>query len=226
VGELVANLLRFGVIEDLSQIHLIGFSLGAHVAGWAGNTTERITGSKVARVTGLDPAGPLFYANIKHFSGRDLSKEDGLAVDVLHTSYGTYGKAAKLGHADFFANYENIIPQVQPYCLRMLKSKRPVQVCSHNLATVFFSMSILHEMQACKCAFGVKSLLCRKTCTHSALFGEPWDKIQEGTFFLDIPKKLFLEEPEDVERASYTGARVNRGWDRRRGNSLRSSRRY
>ncbi len=38
---------------DLGQVHIMGFSLGAQVAGFIGH---RLNG-RVARVTGLDPAG-------------------------------------------------------------------------------------------------------------------------------------------------------------------------
>ena len=40
-----------------SQVHIIGFSLGCHVAGYAGEAMS----VKVRRITGLDPAGVDFY---------------------------------------------------------------------------------------------------------------------------------------------------------------------
>lgn len=38
---------------DLSQVHILGHSLGSHVAGYAG---EKLNG-QVGRITGMDPAG-------------------------------------------------------------------------------------------------------------------------------------------------------------------------
>lgn len=37
---------------NIHQIHLVGISLGAHVAGFAGNHIERTSGKKVDRITG------------------------------------------------------------------------------------------------------------------------------------------------------------------------------
>uniref|UniRef100_A0A671LPP4 Lipoprotein lipase n=1 Tax=Sinocyclocheilus anshuiensis TaxID=1608454 RepID=A0A671LPP4_9TELE len=68
----------------LEKVHLLGYSLGAHVAGVAGNLTNnkvnRITVQKFLR---LDPAGPSFE-NADHL--RRLSPDDATFVDVLHTN--------------------------------------------------------------------------------------------------------------------------------------------
>ncbi len=43
----------FSLGLNSTQVHIVGFSLGAHVGGFAGN----IFNGKISRVTGLDPAG-------------------------------------------------------------------------------------------------------------------------------------------------------------------------
>ena len=65
VGNEIEKLLeRLGVVTT-SLVHCIGHSLGAHVCGFLGkNVNSKIESgifkSKLGRVTGLDPAGPLF----------------------------------------------------------------------------------------------------------------------------------------------------------------------
>ena len=44
----------------LEDIHVLGHSLGAHVAGIIGNNLKLEFGSKIGRVTGLDPAAPYY----------------------------------------------------------------------------------------------------------------------------------------------------------------------
>ncbi|KOB70747.1 Uncharacterized protein OBRU01_14791 [Operophtera brumata] len=83
------------------DIHLIGFSLGAHVAGFAGSELRNIS-----RITGLDPAGPLFEFQDPRAR---LDRSDAKFVDVIHSNgetliLGGLGAAQPLGHVDFFPN--------------------------------------------------------------------------------------------------------------------------
>ena len=55
VGKQVAILISSFVKTynvSLSQFHLIGFSLGAHVSGVAGSTLRNLEGTNVSRITG------------------------------------------------------------------------------------------------------------------------------------------------------------------------------
>lgn len=76
------------------NIHIIGHSLGAHIAGFAGKMYEKLTKTKIARITGLDPAGPCFY-----FEAPDdkLSQGDAVFIDVIHSNAGVYGYDHKIG---------------------------------------------------------------------------------------------------------------------------------
>ncbi|KAM8874745.1 lipoprotein lipase isoform 2-T2 [Spinachia spinachia] len=105
VGHEVARFIDW-IVETtnvpLENLHLIGYSLGAHVAGFAGSHATH----KVGRITGLDPAGPDFEGERAH---RRLSPDDARLVDVLHTfargSLGlSIGIQQPVGHIDIHPN--------------------------------------------------------------------------------------------------------------------------
>uniref|UniRef100_V5GL45 Putative pancreatic lipase-like enzyme n=2 Tax=Ixodes ricinus TaxID=34613 RepID=V5GL45_IXORI len=109
VGRQIAFLLK-KLTEEFpdtvlsSEVHLIGFSLGAHVAGFCGRTFTLITNKTIGRITGLDPANALFTN-----SGVHLRASDADFVDVIHTnrgqaSRGKMGIDKQCGQVDFYPN--------------------------------------------------------------------------------------------------------------------------
>ncbi|KAL0821167.1 hypothetical protein ABMA28_005786 [Loxostege sticticalis] len=126
IGRGVGQFIRFLISTaggNLNNFHLIGFSLGAHVVGNAG----RELGGRAARVTGLDPAGPMWLTN----SNR-LNRNDGVYVEAIHTDGGLSGLGigSAVANADFFPNGGNS----QPGC--------STSFCNHNRAWELFASTV------------------------------------------------------------------------------------
>lgn len=134
--------------ELLDNVHLIGHSLGAHIAGFVGKDL----GGRVGRITGLDPAGPSFDSFHKD---QRLDRGDARLVEILHTNAGQmkyikaisgllmhaftsasstsettawFGINKKLGHIDYYANNG----RVQEGCVGSL------HICDHCRAGDYY----------------------------------------------------------------------------------------
>nr|XP_037286042.1 putative endothelial lipase [Rhipicephalus microplus] len=115
------------------DVHIIGFSLGAHVAGFCGRHFLMHTRKRIGRITALDPAGPLFEG-----TNVSVSRGDADFVDVIHTNMGQlehlqFGLAASVGDVDFFPNGGS----EQPGCHRI--------ACSHQRAHELMIESITNQ---------------------------------------------------------------------------------
>ncbi|XP_011871896.1 PREDICTED: pancreatic triacylglycerol lipase isoform X4 [Vollenhovia emeryi] len=111
VGTDAAKFIDFLVKETglkTEDVHFIGHSLGAHVAGNAGGATSY---GKLSRVTGLDPALPGFHMLASEKTRLDPT--DAAFVDVIHSCGGVLGFLQPLGKADF---YPNAGTAIQPGC--------------------------------------------------------------------------------------------------------------
>lgn len=90
--------------DDLSNVHFIGHSLGSHMAGYAGHCLQNRFHLKLGRITGLDPAAPLFAETPRIVR---LDRSDADFVDVIHTDislFGGLGLRQRIGHVDFYPN--------------------------------------------------------------------------------------------------------------------------
>lgn len=168
VGAELANMLKFIEHElryDRSYFHIIGHSLGAHIAGYCG---DRLPG--LGRITALDPARPFFQHMPKSVR---LDRGDARFVDAIHSDFTpenaifllmSFGMTTPVGHADF---YPNGPPLMQPGCLRdtlisvqtgirkglqhsslsvaFLESLRYLTACDHQRSHEWFIESIVNR---------------------------------------------------------------------------------
>lgn len=147
VGKSIASVLDWLQEEEqlrLEDIHMIGYSLGAHVAGYAG----KFVSGNIGRITGLDPAGPMFEGMESH---QRLSPDDADFVDVLHTyprgALGvSIGIQEPIGHIDIYPNGGD----GQPGCslgdvISNIGNFVEVMKCEHERAVHLFVDSLMSK---------------------------------------------------------------------------------
>ncbi|XP_037043980.1 phospholipase A1-like [Bradysia coprophila] len=86
---------------NLSQLVVIGHSLGAHISGTIGRYIYANTNQKVDQIIALDPAMPLFSTFVTE-TDDCIHKSDAGWVTVIHTS--PLGIRKRLGHIDLYPN--------------------------------------------------------------------------------------------------------------------------
>ncbi|XP_008274482.1 lipase member H [Stegastes partitus] len=116
---------------SLSSIHMIGISLGAHMSGFVGSSLN----GTIGRITGLDPAGPLFTGKPPE---ERLDPTDAEFVDVLHTDIDALGFRQALGHIDFYANGGTD----QPGCPKTIFSGGSYFKCDHQRSVLLYLDSV------------------------------------------------------------------------------------
>ncbi|XP_026316589.1 pancreatic triacylglycerol lipase-like isoform X12 [Hyposmocoma kahamanoa] len=171
LGEVLASMTQSGV--DPTQIHVIGHSLGSHIAGFTGKQFTKLTGMRVGRISGLDPAGPCF----SHVDDDLRLKEtDADYVDVIHTDAGVFGLKDPVGHVDYYPN----AGAQQPNCF--------FQTCSHSRAWLYYAESVVDPkaFPALKCndwdSFKIGN--CSQDVTYISFMGHASMPGTTGLYFL------------------------------------------
>uniref|UniRef100_A0A8K9XNU6 Lipase, hepatic a n=1 Tax=Oncorhynchus mykiss TaxID=8022 RepID=A0A8K9XNU6_ONCMY len=109
-------------------VHLIGYSLGAHISGFAGSYLGGP--GKIGRITGLDPAGPLFEERM------------GLSVVIKQP----------VAHVDFYPNGGDFQPGCHPFqslmehiALHGINGFEQTVKCAHERSVYLFIDSLLNK---------------------------------------------------------------------------------
>ncbi|KAF5272691.1 hypothetical protein FQA39_LY07718 [Lamprigera yunnana] len=135
LGAFLNYLIEEGVSYD--DIHVIGHSLGAHVAAMG---ADKIRGRKIHRITGLDPAGP-GYNDVPAVYRLDPSDAD--LVDIVHTNMRFLSLSQPQGHLDFYPNGGRF----QPGCpeLSDIWTVTNSLECNHGRAYHYFAETIRNK---------------------------------------------------------------------------------
>ncbi|XP_033334507.2 pancreatic triacylglycerol lipase [Megalopta genalis] len=181
VASAIGNSLNTLVASGLNphNIHLIGHSLGGQVAASVGLYTN----FKVPRITGLDPAGPLYY------TGSYLRASDAAFVVIIHTDEGLLGQFQHSGDVDFLPNGGH---RPQPGCALVPLTKGSEINCNHRRSWRYYAESVGNPrgFLADRCNGG--GLLHEKKCDRSDVIpmGYATPSNARGTYYLKTNSKF------------------------------------
>lgn len=130
---------------DPSKIYLIGASLGAHVCGGIGKKIYELSGTKVSRITALDPAGPNFEGDIPN-AETCMTANDAAFVDVIHGDAGWYGVNSSMGSCDFWPNNGTRTQLGCPVSTAAV-SQTESNTCSHERPVRFYIESVRNTVK-------------------------------------------------------------------------------
>ncbi|KAK4299166.1 hypothetical protein Pmani_028543 [Petrolisthes manimaculis] len=159
----------------LSNIHIMGFSLGGRISGLVG---ARVKTGKIGRITGIDASYPWLppVTNEEY-----LDAEDATLVVNLRTSL--IGSRSPPAHVDFYANGGT----VQPGCQKWYYFGPVQEVCNHYLSVKLMTEAVENSdkiiFPACKCPNWES--FHNNTCTCEVInhFGLNTDPSIRGSFY-------------------------------------------
>ncbi|KAK5638650.1 hypothetical protein RI129_012945 [Pyrocoelia pectoralis] len=205
VGDRIYELQTDGVIH-VNTLKVIGHSLGAHVAGYAGQRYQNLTnGEKLSDIVGLDAASPEF-----EFKSDDqrLDASDARMVQAFHTS--TSGMSSRYGKVDVYFNYHVLFGgcgKSQPGCPTQpgvpIDSLFGTLFCEHVRSIAYYIESIQSRKflaVPCTCS-NFKANKCKNIS--SIIVGENLSPTAEdGEYYLTTTYKApFALEAQDLQES-------------------------
>ncbi|XP_041978199.1 phospholipase A1-like [Aricia agestis] len=135
LAEMLITLMENGVSPK--NMHLIGHSLGAHISGNTGNIFYEKTGQKIARITGLDPAGPCFYDSKYHLKSGSAD-----FVDAYHCNAYQLGTDKNIADVNFYVNDGVSQPKCGAPPIPDITLSSMASLCSHMACQNFFFLTV------------------------------------------------------------------------------------
>lgn len=174
-----SGIARFAFLNNIepSTVHCIGISLGAHACGFAGKLMPNLM-----RITGLDPAGPVFKA----VNATDrLDKSDAKFVDCILTSK-VFGIADPICQKNFYVNGG----VKQPKCPPDITLESGFNFCNHCRSFEYFLESIdpscVFKAVPCDSYNNYKNGKCKCSGEECSPMGYPaYQNTKPGVFFVD-----------------------------------------
>lgn len=185
----ISKLIELGA--DRSSINIVGHSLGAHVAGFAGKRLR----PRIGRITALDPAGPCFGKLFSNSAQDRLSPDDAIQVDVYHYDDDFLGLPGQHGQFDVYVNGG----AKQPGCKGNMNS-----MFQALITMVFRRNRVLSESHTRSTEVPTVQLATSQ-CQHVAYECRDWDAFKRGEcgYCDDVNSQCFLMD-FDYQYASPT----------------------
>ncbi|XP_076256438.1 uncharacterized protein LOC143193890 isoform X1 [Rhynchophorus ferrugineus] len=169
IGNKIAEIIT-SLEMSVEQLTIIGFSIGAHIAGFAGKRLNEFYNKTLYRITALDPAKKMWEHQSILCQDR-LSQNDALIVDVIHTETDFYGFLSPIGSIDVYINNGHLQPNCED------------TICSHYRAIDLYMETFYSRVLALKIEVRNQTFI-YSTTTEFAIVGYNLESNKTGPFLL------------------------------------------